>query len=116
MSAGTVPQFRERAPWFGGDLQTLRNFVCGTPPDLPGGERLLLPMPDGDQLAARLDRPAGCFARPLIVVVHGLAGSAASGPVVASMWHLVGQGWPVLCLNLRGALPSRPTAAEHYIV
>ena len=57
-TAGTVSAFRERAPWLGGDLQTLRNTVRGTPPDLPGGERLLLPMPDGDRLAARLDRRA----------------------------------------------------------
>jgi predicted alpha/beta-fold hydrolase len=113
-STGTFPPFQERAPWFGGDLQTLRNVVRGTPPDLPGGERLLLPMTDGDRLAARLDRPNDRFARPLVVLVHGLAGSEASGPVVASMWHLVGQGWPVLRLNLRGALPSRPTASGHY--
>jgi predicted alpha/beta-fold hydrolase len=113
-STGTVPPFRERAPWFGGDLQTLRNAVRGTPPDLPGGERLLLPVSGGDRLAARLDRAADRFARPLIVLVHGLAGSEASGNVVASMRHLVGQGWPVLRLNLRGALPSCPTAAGHY--
>jgi uncharacterized protein len=111
MSAGTVPPFRERAPWLGGDLQTLRNIVRPSPPDLPGGERLLLPVSGGDRLAARLDRPAGTIARPLIVLVHGLAGSEASGPVVASARHLAGQGWPVLRLNLRGALPSRPTAA-----
>jgi predicted alpha/beta-fold hydrolase len=114
MSAGTVPPFRERAPWLGGDLQTLRNIVRPSPPDLPGGERLLLPVSGGDRLAARLDRPAGTIARPLIVLVHGLAGSEASGPVVASARHLAGQGWPVLRLNLRGALPSRPTAAGHY--
>jgi uncharacterized protein len=113
-SAGTIPPFREQAPWFGGDLQTLRNVMRGGSPDLPGGERLLLPMPDGDRLAARLDRPTDHFARSLIVLVHGLAGSEASGPVVASARHLVGQGWPVLRLNLRGALPSRPTAAGHY--
>jgi uncharacterized protein len=111
--AGWVPPFRERAPWFGGDLQTLRNVVRGTPPDLPGGERLLLPMPDGDRLAARLDQPRP-IARPLVVLIHGLVGSEASGSVVASMRHLVGQGWPVLRLNLRGSLPSRPTAAGHY--
>src|SRR5271157_2137792 len=77
--AGTVSAFRERAPWLGGDLQTLRNTVRGTPPDLPGGERLLLPMPDGDRLAARLDRRAAPAARPLTVLVHGLTGSEASG-------------------------------------
>ncbi|MGA7384267.1 MAG: alpha/beta fold hydrolase, partial [Methylocella sp.] len=72
------------------------------------------PVSDGDRLAARLDRRAGPIAGPLIVLVHGLAGSEASGNVVASMRHLVGQGWPVLRLNLRGALPSSPTAAGHY--
>jgi hypothetical protein len=113
-TAGTVSPFRERAPWFGGDLQTLRNTVRGAPPDLPGGERLLLPMPDGDRLAARLDRRADPTARPLVVLVHGVAGSEASGYAVVSTRHLVGQGWPVLRLNLRGALPSRPTAAGHY--
>lgn len=52
-----VPPFRERPPWLGSDLQTLRNFICGGPPNLSGGERLLLPMQDRDRLAARLDRP-----------------------------------------------------------
>lgn len=113
-SAGTVLPFQERVPWIGGDLQTLRNTVCGAPPDLPGGERLLLRLADGDRLAARLDRPANRSARPLIVVVHGLTGSEASGYVVASTRYLAAQGWPVLRLNLRGALPSRSTAAGQY--
>jgi uncharacterized protein len=113
-SLETVPLFHERAPWFGGDLQTLRNFMRGTPPDLPGGDRLLLPMPDGDRLAARLDRPAGAMRRPLVVLVHGLAGSEVSGSVLGSLRHLLGQGWPVIRLNLRGSLLSRPTAAGHY--
>src|SRR5579883_1161600 len=113
-SAGTVLPFQERVPWIGGDLQTLRNTVCGAPPDLHGGERLLLRLADGDRLAARLDRPANRSARPLIVVVHGLTGSEASGYVVASTRYLAAQGWPVLRLNLRGALPSRSTAAGQY--
>src|SRR5256886_5523146 len=79
MSAGRVPPFRERVPWFGGDLQTLRNFLRGTPSDLPRGERLLLEVTGGDRLAARLDRPSGPLARPLVVLVHGLAGSEESG-------------------------------------
>lgn len=114
MPAGPIPPFEERAPWFGGDLQTLRNIVFGRPPDLPGGERLLLPLPGGDRLAARLDRPAGGGRRPLVALVHGLAGSEASNYMVANARHLVAQGWPVLRLNLRGAGPSRLTAAGHY--
>jgi hypothetical protein len=87
----------------------------GRPKELRGGERLLLPMPDGDRLAARLDYPTDSFeGRPLIVLVHGLTGSEASLAVMATARHLVSQGWPVLRLNLRGSLPSRPTAAGHY--
>jgi predicted alpha/beta-fold hydrolase len=108
------PPFRERAPWFGGDLQTLRNVLCRAPADLPLRERLLLPVSGGDQLAARLDRPAQPTARPLIVLVHGLAGSEASRNVIASARYLVSQGWPVLRLNLRGSAPSRPASPGHY--
>lgn len=113
-SANAIPPFRERPPWFGGDLQTLRNALRGAAPDLLRGERLLLPVSEGDRLAARLDRPNEGFARPLIVLVHGLAGSEASRCAVASARHLVSQGWAVLRLNLRGSLPSRPTAAGQY--
>ncbi len=113
-AGGPCPVFRERAPWIGGDLQTLRNSLCGTAPDLPGGQRLLLKVSGGEQLAARLDRPAGAVTRPLTVLIHGCAGSEASGSVIASMRHLTGLGWPVLRLNLRGSHPSRPTASGHY--
>jgi predicted alpha/beta-fold hydrolase len=114
MAGVGVPPFRQRAPWFGGDLQTLRNIIRGGPPELPGGERLLLPVSGGDRLAARLDRPRGVTDRPLAVLVHGLAGSEASNYAIQSARHLVAEGWPVLRLNLRGAGPSRATAAGHY--
>ncbi|MGB5087207.1 MAG: alpha/beta hydrolase, partial [Methylocystis silviterrae] len=102
-----LPPFRERAPWLGGDLQTLRNIIIGGPPELSGGERLLLAMPDGDLLAARLDRPAAETNAPLMVLTHGLAGSESSRHGIATARYLVSQGWPVLRLNLRGAAPSR---------
>lgn len=114
ISIGAIPAFRERPPWLGADLQTLRNFVCGGPPDLTCGQRLLLPMPDGDRLAARLDPPVLLAARPIVVLVHGVAGSESSADVVATMRHLVATGWPVLRLNLRGSFPSRPTSSGRY--
>jgi predicted alpha/beta-fold hydrolase len=107
-------QFRQRPPWLGADLQTLRNFLLGPAQDLPGGETLLLPLRDGDRLAARLDRPVGGGSKPLIVLVHGLTGSQHSETVVAATRHFVAQGWPVLRLNLCGATPSRPTARGFY--
>lgn len=114
MADPAPPRFVERAPWFGADLQTIRNTLRPRPPELPGGERLLLPIPDGDRLAARLDVPAWIDARPLVVLVHGLTGTEASVNVVATARHLVSQGWRVLRLNLRGTLFSQATSKGRY--
>jgi predicted alpha/beta-fold hydrolase len=109
------PDFRERAPWIGCDLQTLRNYLRGGAPELPGGERLWLAMPDGDKLAARLDEPFVAEpAKPLVVVVHGLAGCESSCDTVATARHLVSEGWSVLRLNLRGSEPSRSSSCGRY--
>ncbi|MFO1125023.1 MAG: alpha/beta fold hydrolase [Methylocystis sp.] len=71
-------------------------------------------MPDGDRLAARLDRPAAETGAPLIVLAHGLAGSESSRHGVATARYFVSEGWPVLRLNLRGSAPSRPTSGGRY--
>jgi len=110
--------FRPRFPWYGPDLQTLRNTFFRTPADVHGGERLALPMDDGtgDALAARLDlphagRPKG---RPLAVVVHGLGGDECSTYMIRTARHLLSLGYPVVRLNLRGAGPSRALSGGHY--
>ncbi len=108
------PRFLERAPWWGPDLQTLRNTLLPRPRELVGGERLLLAMPDGDRLAARLDRPVDSGARPLVALIHGLTGTEASVNVVRTARYLVSEGWPVLRLNLRGSAVSRPTSKGRY--
>ncbi|MEC8198666.1 MAG: alpha/beta fold hydrolase [Pseudomonadota bacterium] len=109
------PQFRERAPWFGGDLQTLRNFFARRigrgPGDLPG-ERLELSLSDGGKLAARLTE--GESDMPLAVVIHGLTGCETATNVVVAARHLSGLGFPVLRLNLRGSEPSAKLAKGHY--
>ncbi len=113
--AGLAPPcFQERPPWLGADLQTLRNTLGGALADVHGGERLLLPMSDGDRLAARLDHAPGGAARPLVVAVHGLTGSEASPTVISSARHLLEDGWSVLRLNLRGSRFSRPTCKGRY--
>jgi uncharacterized protein len=110
-----VPPFRQRFPWLGADLQTIRNLLAPNTPGPPGdGERLLLPVSGGDCLAARLDRPKQAGRRPLILLVHGLTGSEASVNVRASAGRLYAEGWPVLRLNLRGAGPSRPLSRGRY--
>lgn len=101
--------FRERPPWWGGHLQTLRNQLRSNPTfSSPGRERLLLRLRDGDALVGTLDhpRPARPGALP-IVLIHGLAGSETSIYVLDAAIHFLSAGHPVLRLNLRGAGPSR---------
>lgn len=112
------PEFRPRPPWWGPDLQTLRNVL--SPPGLDvdhfASERLTLPLDDGsgDALSALLQRPAAERERPLAVLIHGLSGSEDSAYVRASAAHLLASGHPVLRLNLRGAGPSRPLCRLQY--
>jgi predicted alpha/beta-fold hydrolase len=119
--AGTelsFPGFRSRWPWWGRDLQTLRNTVMGGGPALEATscERIEFPMNDGsgDVLLGTLQRPRDVSERPLVVVIHGLTGSAESSYVRVSARHLLGLGYPVLRLNLRGAGPTRGRSRFHY--
>ena len=123
----TPPPFAVRAPWWGGDLQTCRNFVMrrlsrGALPDLaPYAEEIVvLPLPDGsgDSLVGVLNRPLAATgegaARPLAVLVHGMAGDDESAYMLLSASGLLGRGHAVLRLNLRGAGRSRAYCGGEY--
>jgi predicted alpha/beta-fold hydrolase len=117
-AAPLVPPFRARAPWWGADLQTMRNTLAPLRPSLAAfrTERLRLAMADGmgDVLVASLSRPTAAAARPLIVLIHGLAGSEDSVYMRASARFWLRRGHAVLRLNLRGAGASRPTCRDQY--
>ncbi len=111
------PLFHPRAPWWGGDLQTLRNWLVPGEPELPGtSERLILPLGDGsgDRLAAMLDTPGHPGEGPLVVMLHGLTGCEDSAYIRASAAFHLNRRRRVLRLNLRGAGPSRPVCGGHY--
>jgi predicted alpha/beta-fold hydrolase len=112
----TFPAFRGRWPWWGRDLQTLRNVILGNPPSLAEypGERREFAMDDGDMLLGSLHRPATDAARPLVVLIHGLTGSEDSGYLRTTARHLLGLGYPVLRLNLRGAGLSGSLCRSRY--
>lgn len=115
-AAGILP-FRPRAPWWGGDLQTLRNIAVGHAPKPPGdAARLHLPMRDGsgDRLAALLSTPERPASAPLIVLIHGLTGCEESSYILESASFFLKRRYRVLRLNLRGAGPSRATCSGHY--
>lgn len=118
MSATTAfPPFRPRPPWLGPDLQTLRNYLRRPAVDLAAFafRRLDLPVGDGtgDRLIGDLNLPATA-GKPLVVLIHGLTGCSTGTYMLVSARHLLGQGYPVLRLNLRGAGPARALCRQQY--
>ena len=115
-AALSFPRFRSRLPWWGRDLQTLRNYIVSIESSLAPypAERVEFPMTDGDRLLASLHRPAEDLGRPLVVLIHGLTGSEDSAYIRASALHFLDQGYPVLRLNLRGAGPSKGVCRSRY--
>jgi len=115
-AALSFPRFRSRLPWWGRDLQTLRNYILGIESSLAPypAERVEFPMTDGDRLLASLHRPAEDLGRPLVVLIHGLTGSEDSAYIRASTRYFLDQGYRVLRLNLRGAGPSKGVCRSRY--
>ena len=95
------PGFSPRRPWWGGDLQTLRNYALQARKAFPGlgGERLIIPLEDGsgDHMVAALDRPAGSANRPLILLVHGISGSENSCYMTVAATFFLARGYPRYC-------------------
>jgi predicted alpha/beta-fold hydrolase len=117
LDALQIAPFRARLPWWGGDLQTLRNSLRPDPAEL-SGQRIHLTMSDGsgDQLAALLHQPVQdpIADAPLLILIHGLGGTETSTYMTMSARALSDAGYPVLRLNLRGAGPSRAISKLQY--
>ena len=105
-----VPRFVPLPPWFGGDLQTLRNTLRPVGDVLAPwpGEDVRFAMKDGtgDELVGALHRPAEERGKPLVLLLHGLTGDQESTHVRVTARELLGAGHPVLRLNWRGAGPT----------
>lgn len=109
------PPFRARAPWWGADLQTLRNTLIDQGTPLPG-ERLLIETTDGcgDRLQAVVNRPEAPATGPTVFMVHGLSGCEDSAYMLHATRYWLDRGHAVMRLNLRGAGPSRKTCQTHF--
>ena len=53
----------------------------------------------------------GGGAKPLVILIHGIAGCEDSSYIITATRYFLEQGYPTLRLNLRGAGPSRPTCS-----
>ena len=110
-----MPCFRQRPPWWGPDLQTLRDTL--RPVALPAeqGQKIEFPLSGGDRLLGLLDIPlAGKRPRALVVLLHGLGGSSEREGLRRMALTLQAAQLAVLRLNLRGADPGRQLAPGTY--
>lgn len=110
------PTFRPLRPWWGGDLQTIRNVVMRRRTDLSPwpGHRLQVELADGDRLFAMLHEPSVAAKGPTLLLLHGLTGCEDSLYMRASTAFFLRRGWRVIRLNLRGAGPSAPHCQGSY--
>lgn len=109
-----IPTYQgERWPWVGGDLQTLRDWMIGGMPHLAEGTELILPQEDGDQLTGIYHQPERP-AKAVLLIVHGLGGSAQSQHVAFTTSAALAAGYVVMRVNLRGAGSSRPLCRQSY--
>lgn len=115
--------FRTPRGWRSGHLQTIRSRVVPRTYDLHrrGSRRNLLVDVDdgsGDRLMVQVHRtrwtPDGRSRRGLVVLIHGLGGSAESDYVRASAQGLLAAGYNVARVDLRSAGLSGATSAHMY--
>jgi uncharacterized protein len=113
-----LADFRPKLPWWGGDLQTIRNYAINVNLALPGkaAARIEVALEDGsgDRLIGALHVPGKESKRPLVALVHGIAGCERSCYMIAAGAYFLARGYPVLRVNLRGAGPSRPYCRGQY--
>ena len=110
-----ISPFKERFPWIGPDLQTLRDtFATDELPDAYSSEiRIKVPplksrKKGGGYLVAYLDKPSIVSnINGLVLLLHGLGGSTRRRGLTRMASALVQSNFAVLKLNLRGSDPCR---------
>ena len=110
-----ISPFKERIPWIGPDLQTLRDtFASDQLPDVNSLEiRINVPPlksreTGGGSLDAYLDKPSSLLGiNGLVLLLHGLGGSTRRRGLTRMASSLVQSNFAVLKLNLRGSDPCR---------
>ncbi len=114
--------FKQRIPWIGGDLQTLRDTFVEDESLPETGQRILIDVPSmpsrsksNGQLIALLNYPSDDIPiTGLVLMVHGLGGSTSRRGLRRMGLRLLNSGFAILRINLRGAGIGRDLAAGTY--
>lgn len=113
-AAQCAAQPRQRLPWWGSDLQTLRDTLRPQRLQVDRSSAITIELGGGEALLARFTCPQRLPAAGLVVVVHGLGGCSEGLGVRRLAHHLDSAGFGVLRLNMRGAGAGRSLATGTY--
>ena len=106
-----VPHFIPSRTWRGADLQTIRNIIMGVgKPLVCEGELRFFQISQNQKIAGwfhKAKHPTG--KNPLVLILHGLAGSSQSATCLSAAAYFISKGFSVLRMNLRGTGPSSET-------
>ncbi len=118
IEAMNIAPFRSKVPWFGADLQTLRNaFRPPAPVDKHyAAAALSVPLEDGKfgALTIAVDHPKDGPSGKCLVLCHGLGGTSDSSYMCAAASYFLEQGYSVYRINMRGSGLSKETAPAPY--
>ena len=117
MSLHLNVNFRPKAPWFGGDLQTMSAVLSPPKVSLDGAtiEELRIDTDDGTGdilLGQRLEQAPS--RETTVVLLHGLLGDYDRDYMRLLTRHYLDNGYPVVRMNLRGAGASRLLCSRNY--
>ncbi len=116
-----LDNFRQRFPWIGGDLQTIRDTFCLDFKLTNKVEKVFIPVDNlysdkskKDYLLGFLEFPEDNKLRGLVVVTHGLGGSTKRFGLRRIANKLLNNGFAICKLNLRGAGSGRYLTNSNY--
>ena len=117
-----IHSFQQRFPWFGGDLQTLRDTFAFERLPLDKGKEIEIEvpaLPSGENLSGKLlaffnSPPDISKTKGLVLLLHGLGGSSRRLGLRRMAGCLIQADFAVLRLNLRGADPCRHLVGGTY--
>jgi predicted alpha/beta-fold hydrolase len=110
-----LPTFRQRLPWLGADLQTVRNSLRKRSDAPQVHHRLAVPISGGQALSLAVTKPTEQVeGTPALILVHGLGGAEDSAYMEAATHYYSRLGWVVYRMNYRGVGPSAETSTAPY--
>ncbi len=110
-----MPLFRPFPFLSKGKAQTIAAFYFPYNPFIAKAHTHLISLPDFDKIALLENRPTTwCPSQRIILLVHGLTGSASSNYLIRITQALVQQGFLVMRMNLRGCGEGKGLAKKLY--